>query len=66
MTAMVARIFAAGLGLAFVTLLVAGCGSSPANSSEREWARAECRQVIDGDARNKCMERVDKEYGTRP
>jgi hypothetical protein len=44
---------------------VAGCASSSSNnSSEREWARAECRNIIDGEARSKCLERVDKEYGS--
>ena len=63
---MVKRIPTVGAALAFIALLAPGCASSPTNSSEREWARAECRQVIDGDARTKCMQRVDKEYGTRP
>ncbi|HEY2628220.1 MAG TPA: hypothetical protein VGI57_03800 [Usitatibacter sp.] len=41
----------------------AGCASSSSskNSSEREWARAECRNIIDSEARAKCLERVDKE-----
>ena len=41
-----------------------GCASS-SRSSEREWAAAECGQVIDSDARKKCMERVDSDYGRR-
>ncbi|HEX4780247.1 MAG TPA: hypothetical protein VH301_05810 [Usitatibacter sp.] len=41
---------------------LAGCASS-AHSSEREWAAAECGQIIDGEARKKCMERVDSDYG---
>src|ERR1700740_2203083 len=43
---------------------LAGCASS-AHSSEREWAAAECGQVIDAEARKKCLERVDDEYGRR-
>ena len=41
---------------------LAGCASS-SHSSEREWAAAECGNIIDGDARKKCMERVDSDYG---
>jgi hypothetical protein len=44
-----------------LALGAAGCESSPSrNASEREWARAECRNIIDGEARTKCLERVDK------
>ncbi len=42
-------------------LLGAACASTRKSESEREWARAECRQIIDSDARSKCLERVDKE-----
>jgi hypothetical protein len=37
-----------------------GCATSK-SPSEREWAKAECRNVIDSEARTKCLERVDKE-----
>jgi hypothetical protein len=53
------------LALALVAaLLLPGCASSR-NSSEREWQRAQCDQIIDKEARDKCMERVDREYGKR-
>ncbi|HLX23414.1 MAG TPA: hypothetical protein VKR38_08735 [Usitatibacter sp.] len=42
-------------------LLGAACASTRKSESEREWARAECRQIIDSEARSKCLERVDKE-----
>ena len=45
-------------------LLAPGCASSR-NSSEREWQRAQCDRIIDRDARDKCLERVDQEYGRR-
>ena len=45
-------------------LLLPGC-ASPGNSSEREWQRAQCDRVIDKEARDKCMERVDRESGRR-
>jgi hypothetical protein len=41
---------------------LAGCGlPTKKNDSEREWAKAECRQILDSEARTKCLERVDKE-----
>jgi len=54
------RIFPAFLFLA----LLAGCAlDRNRNSSEREWARAECDRIIDRDAREKCMRRVDGDFG---
>ena len=57
------RLSALTLALA-VALVLPGCASSR-NSSEREWQRAQCNQIIDKDARDKCVERVDREYGRR-
>jgi len=34
--------------------------ASPRSASEREWARAQCDQVIDSDSRKKCLERADR------
>jgi len=45
-------------------VLPTGCASSR-DSSEREWQRGQCAQVVDKEAREKCMERVDSEYGRR-
>jgi len=56
----------AALAAVSTLLPLAGCATPAGNASEREWAKAECRQIIDDEARTKCMERVDKEYGTRP
>lgn len=47
--------------LAFAALSASGCASTHKSDSEREWAKAECRQIIDGEARAKCLERVEKE-----
>lgn len=44
--------------------ILAGCASGR-NSSEAEWERAQCNKVIDSEARDKCMERVDRQYGRR-
>ena len=54
------------LALAFVVaLILPGCADSR-QSSEGEWERGQCAQVIDKEAREKCMKRVDSEYGRRP
>ncbi|HEX3061888.1 MAG TPA: hypothetical protein VHP55_04440 [Usitatibacter sp.] len=58
------RIAVATLAGALLCATLAGCASRR-DSSEREWAAAECGQVIDADARKKCLERVDDEYGRR-
>ncbi len=50
------------LALAVIVPL-AGCAVPAAQSSEREWAAAECRNIIDQEARKKCLDRVDDEYG---
>jgi hypothetical protein len=44
-------------------LLAAGCTSVPRNSSEAAWARGQCGQIIDRKAQEKCLERVENEYG---
>jgi hypothetical protein len=45
-------------------LLPPGCASR-GNSSEGEWQRGQCGQIIDEKAREKCMKRVDDEFGRR-
>jgi hypothetical protein len=47
-----------------VLLTPAGCASSP-NSSEAEWQRGQCMQINDEKAREKCMKRVEDEFGRR-
>ena len=44
---------------------LAGCAASSRDSSEREWAAAECGRIIDAEARKKCLDRVDDDYGRR-
>ena len=66
MTTMKRRLLAALAAASILLALAGACASSPHSASEREWARAECRQIIDDEARTKCMDRVDKEYGSRP
>ena len=59
------RFLACAFAGALLCATLAGCASSSRNASEREWAAAECGQIIDADARKKCLERVDDEYGRR-
>ncbi len=47
--------------LAFAALCAPGCASTGKSDSEREWAKAECRHIIDGEARAKCLERAEKD-----
>jgi hypothetical protein len=44
---------------AFAALLLPGCASSRIDASEREWARGQCGQVIDPEAREKCLRRIE-------
>lgn len=47
-----------------LSTLIAGCAMNrDRNSSEREWARAECNNIIDREARQRCLHRVDDDYG---
>ena len=59
------RILVGALAGALLCTTLAGCAASSRNASEREWAAAECGQIIDAEARKKCLERVDDEYGRR-
>ena len=52
------------LAAALAALALAGCAAR-GNDSEREWQRAECTRIIDDDARQRCMKRVDNDYGSR-
>jgi hypothetical protein len=48
------------LALALVPPSLGACASRVPDS-ERAWQRAQCGQVIDTDAREKCLERADRE-----
>jgi hypothetical protein len=46
--------------VAFLILLaLAACAGPRQSSSEREWALAQCGQILDDAAREKCMKRAD-------
>ena len=52
------------LAAALAALALAGCAAR-GNDSEREWQRAECNRIIDDDARDRCIKRVNNDYGSR-
>jgi hypothetical protein len=49
--------------LLLAAFLVPACATSDKDVSAREWQRNECNQIIDGEARERCMKRVDAQYG---
>jgi len=51
------------LAILLLALVLSGCASASRNSSEREWARAECDRIIDREARERCFRRLDEDYG---
>ena len=55
---------AIALGLLGAMLCLAGC-STRGTSSEAAWQRAQCNQINDEEARKKCLQRVDSEYGRK-
>ena len=42
-----------------ILLTLAACAGPRQSISEREWALAQCRQILDDAAREKCMKRAD-------
>ena len=52
------------LAAALAALALAGCAAR-GNDSEREWQRAECNRILDEDARDRCIKRVNNDYGSR-
>jgi hypothetical protein len=44
---------------------LSACAASDKDTSAREWSRAECNRVIDREARERCLKRVDETYGGR-
>jgi len=44
-------------------LLLGACSLSDRDSSAREWAKSECNRVLDHADRERCMKRVEAQYG---
>lgn len=54
------------LALAIAALLLPGCAASgTGDSSEAQWQRGQCAQIVDREAREKCTKGVDAVYGRR-
>lgn len=51
------------LAMSMLCGLLPACATSDKDNAAREWQRNECNQIIDGEAREKCMKRVDAAYG---
>lgn len=49
--------------MAAVVLVAAGCATDQKLASAREWQRAECNRIIDNESRDRCMRRVDDDFG---
>jgi carbohydrate-selective porin OprB len=52
------------LALMVAAALLPACAASR-NSSDAAWARGQCEQINDEDARKKCHARADDQYGRR-
>jgi hypothetical protein len=50
--------------LAALLVLSAACTTTQRDASAREWARSECNRVLDTADRERCLKRVDEEYGS--
>jgi hypothetical protein len=46
-----------------LALALASCASSPRNEAERNWQTAECNRILDQKDRERCLRRVDDDYG---
>ena len=46
-----------------LALILAGCASTPRNSAEAAWQRGQCEQIVDPKMREKCLERVENDFG---
>jgi hypothetical protein len=45
--------------------MLCACAGSRGDDSAREWQRAQCNGVVDSDARERCLKRVEQDYGWR-
>jgi hypothetical protein len=55
----------AKLAIAALALLLPAACASQSYDSSREWQRAECNKVIDREDRDRCLRRVEGDYGRR-
>ena len=45
--------------LAATLLVPAGCAVTQQEASAREWQRSECNRIVDREARERCLKRID-------
>ena len=44
---------------AVLVLLPPGCAVSQQDASAREWQRSECNRIVDREARERCLKRIE-------
>jgi hypothetical protein len=49
----------------WLAVALPACTASQADSSAREWQRSECNRILDDKDRERCVRRVEAEYGRR-
>ena len=47
------------LCLAALAAPLGGCAVSQQEASAREWQRSECNRIVDREARERCLKRID-------
>lgn len=47
------------LALASAPPALTGCAVTQKEASDREWQRSECNRIVDREARERCLKRVD-------
>lgn len=47
------------LALACVSATTTGCAVTQKEASDREWQRSECNRIVDREARERCLKRVE-------
>jgi hypothetical protein len=53
------KIAIALLCLAGLAAPLAGCAVSQQDASAREWQRSECNRIVDREARERCLKRIE-------
>jgi hypothetical protein len=47
------------LAALLAALQLPGCAVSQQDASAREWQRSECNRIVDREARERCLKRID-------
>ena len=51
------------VAILLLPMAFAACSSVQRNSPEAAWQRGQCEQILDQKLREKCLERVESEFG---